>query len=99
MTKIRSDLLKAKDSELRMLAAGATHQHYKGGLYHSFGPTLNTDTGVEDRITYQHYYPHEKKMYHRSVEEWNDLVATPDYHPLFGKQTSIKRFRKLGESW
>lgn len=92
-------LLGCSDFELLMMAGRATHQHFKGGLYQLLGPAFDVSTGKETDYGYLHLYPHREKLYLRNIEEFEEMVDTPDFHPMYGSAEKIKRFRKLGEGW
>lgn len=93
------ELLNWSDLDLLMSAGTATHQHFKGGLYHLLGPAFDVSTGKETDYAYIHVYPFNRKVYVRDIEEFDELVETPEFHPMYGQADKIKRFRKLGEGW
>lgn len=84
-------LLGMSDRSLRLSCGDATHQHFKGGLYRYLGPLFDSETGDRaldkqgrELIAYEHVYPYERKLWHRSSEEF------------FGLKDDKPRFRKLG---
>lgn len=77
------------DAELLRLAPGATHQHYKGGLYRLLGPVRDADTGEPllgqdglPRVVYQHLYPHEPGLWVRDRTEFFGEVKAEKLEPL-----------------
>ena len=52
---------------------GATHQHYKGGLYRRLGIIRDADTGeYTDRTGYLHIFPYAYDLWSRKTSEFDE---------------------------
>lgn len=101
------ELLLLGDRDLQMRAGGATHQHYKGGLYRLLGLANDADTGLvmmhrsgcDQLVVYEHLWPHDRQIWLRTYDEFEGPVECPDWHPSWRAGLMIKRFRPLGSGW
>lgn len=70
MAETHTDLLGLSDRDLRLRAGDATHQHFKGGLYHLLGGVRDAMTGEAlayranhaPVVIYEHCYPHAREL-------------------------------------
>ena len=105
--------------ELRSMAGAATHQHFKGGLYRLIGPITDTETGKLLRMpesmlvawSYEHIFPHERKLFVRSELEFSGMVEWEEkvdcrlteerqrLNRIYGGVALVRRFRPLERKW
>lgn len=110
--RIALDFLLRTDRELLLIAGGATHQHYKGGLYKLLGPLWSADSGqrfevpvnmneglYEPVVAYQHLAPNARDVWMRRASEFDGWVEVPDWHPSYTNHSRIRRFRPIGREW